>query len=185
MNLADRVKGILTNPRQEWAAIDDEPLDVAKLVTGYVLPLAAIGPIASALGWTLFGRGGLFAMSMGTIVTYAITMFIMAVVGVFVCAWVINMLAPTFGATQSMPQAIKVSAYSMTAAWVAGIFSIIPALGVLGIVGAIYCLYLLYLGLPLLMKASADKAMGYTVVVVVVTAVVYIVAGAITRAVAM
>ncbi len=185
MNLVSRVKGILTNPRQEWAAIDDEPLEVAKLLTGYVLPLAAIGPVASALGWSVFGFGGLFRMSMGYVVTYAITMFIMSIIGVFVCAWVINMLAPTFGATQNMPQAIKVSAYSMTAAWVAGIFSLIPALGVLGIVGAIYSLYLLYLGLPMLMKAPAEKAMPYTVVVVLVTIVVYIVAGAITRAVAM
>jgi hypothetical protein len=184
MNLIDRAKGILTNPRREWGAIDDEPLDVAKLVTGYVLPLAAIGPVASALGWTLFARGGLFSMSMGYIVTYAITMFIMSIVGVFVTAWVINLLAPAFGATQSMPQAIKVSAYSMTAAWVAGIFSIIPALGFLGIVGAIYSLYLLYLGLPLLMKAAPDKAMPYTVVVVLVTIVVYMVAGVITRWVA-
>ena len=185
MNLVSRVKGILTNPRQEWAAIDDEPLEVAKLLTGYVLPLAAIGPVASALGWSVFGFGGLFRMSMGYVVTYAITMFIMSIIGVFVCAWVINMLAPTFGATQNMPQAIKVSAYSMTAAWVAGIFSLIPALRVLGIVGAIYSLYLLYLGLPMLMKAPAEKAMPYTVVVVLVTIVVYIVAGAITRAVAM
>ncbi len=184
MNLVSRVKGILTNPRQEWAAIDDEPLDVAKLLTGYVLPLAAIGPVASALGWSVFG-GGIFRMSMGYIVSYAITMFIMSIIGVFVCAWVINMLAPTFNATQSMPQAIKVAAYSMTAAWVAGVFSIIPALGVLGIVGAIYSLYLLYLGLPMLMKAPSEKAMPYTVVVVVVTVVVYIVAGTITRAVAM
>ena len=185
MNLVSRVKGILTNPRQEWAAIDDEPLNVATLLTGYVLPLAAIGPLASAIGWSLLGGGGIFRMSMGYIVSYAITMFVMSIIGVFVCAWVINMLAPTFNATQSMPQAIKVSAYSMTATWVAGVFNIIPALSILGIAGAIYSLYLLYMGLPILMKASADKAMPYTVVVVVATAVVYIVAGWITRAVAM
>lgn len=184
MSLVSRVKGLLTNPRQEWTAIDDEPLDVATLLTGYVLPLAAIGPVASALGWSLFGFGGLFRFSMGYIVSFAITMFILSIVGVFVTAWVINVLAPTFGATQNMPQAIKVSAYSMTAAWVAGIFNLIPPLAVLAIIGGLYSLYLLYLGLPLLMKASPEKAMTYTVVVVLVTIVVYIVAGAISRAVA-
>jgi hypothetical protein len=109
----------------------------------------------------------------------------MAIVSVFVCAWVINVLAPTFGATQNMPQAIKVSAYSMTAAWVAGIFGLIPALSILAAIGGLYSLYLLYIGLPMLMKVSADKAMSYTIVVVLVTIVVYIVAGAITRSIAM
>lgn len=184
MSLVSRVKGILTNPRQEWAVIDDEPLNVASLLTGYVLPLAAIGPVASALGWSLFGLGGFLRFSMGYAVAYAITMFILSIIGVFVTAWVINMLAPTFGATQSMPQAIKVSAYSMTAAWVAGIFNLVPLLALLAIIGAIYSLYLLYLGLPTLMKAPQDKAMPYTVVVVVVTIVVYMLAGAISRAVA-
>jgi hypothetical protein len=184
MSLVSRVKGILANPRQEWAVIDDEPLDVAALLTGYVLPLAAIGPVASALGWSLFGLGGFLRFSVGYAVAYAITMFILSIIGVFVTAWVVNMLAPTFGATQSMPQAIKLSAYSMTAAWVAGIFNLIPPLALLAIVGAIYSLYILYLGLPVLMKVSQEKAMPYTVVVVLVTIVVYMIAGAISRAVA-
>lgn len=184
MDLVSRAKGILTNPRQEWAAIDDEPLDVAKLITGYVIPLAAIGPIASAIGGMVFGYGGLFRISIGTAISTAITMFIFAIIGVFVCAWVVNALAPTFGATPSMPQAIKVSAYSMTAAWVAGIFNIIPMLAIIGMIGGLYSLYLLYLGLPMLMKAPPDKAMTYTVVVIIVTILVYIVAGAVTRAIA-
>jgi hypothetical protein len=133
----------------------------------------------------VFGLGGLIRVSAGAAVAYAITMFIMAIVSVFVCAWVINVLAPTFGATQNMPQAIKVSAYSMTAAWVAGIFGLIPALSILAAIGGLYSLYLLYIGLPMLMKVSADKAMSYTIVVVLVTIVVYIVAGAITRSIAM
>ena len=182
MNLVSRVKGILVNPRQEWAAIDDEPLNVAQLVTGYIIPLAAIGPVASVIGWTLFG--GMFRLSVGYAVSFAITMFILSIVGVFVSAWVINMLAPTFGATQNMPQAIKVSAYSMTAAWVAAAFNIIPALAMLAAIGGLYSLYLLYLGLPMLMKAPTDKAVGYTAVVVIVTIIVYIIAGSISRAVA-
>ena len=181
MNLVSRVKGILMNPRQEWAQIDQEPTNVAALLTGYVLPLAAIGPIATAIGWSAFGMGGLFRLSIGLAVAFAITMFIMSIILVFVCAWVINVLAPTFGATQSMPQAIKVAAYFPTASWVAGIFNLIPMLAILAIIGGLYSLYLLYLGLPMLMKATADKAMSYTVVVVLVTIVVYMIAGWVAR----
>ena len=58
------------------------------------------------------------------------------------------------------------------------------ALAIIGIIGALYSLYLLYLGLPMLMKAGADKALTYTIVVILVTIVVYIVAGYVARAVA-
>ena len=179
MNLVARAKGILTNPRQEWAAIDAEPLNLRELLVGYVLPLAAIGPIATVIGWSTFGFGGLFRMSIGSLITMAIVSFILTIVGVFVCAWVTNALAPTFGATPNMDQAIKVFAYSSTAAWIAGIFNIIPALAILGIIGGLYSLYLLFIGLPMLMKAPPDKGTTYTIVVIIVVIVVYFVVGAV------
>lgn len=178
MNLVARVKGLLTNPRQEWTAIDAEPLNIGELLVSYVLPLAAIGPIASIIGWSAFGFGGIFRPSLGSLIGMAIVSYILTIVGIFVLAWVINMLAPNFGATASMPQAIKVAAYCATASWVAGIFNIIPMLAILAIIGAIYSLYLLYIGLPILMKAPADKAMTYTIVVIVAMVVLYFVIGA-------
>ncbi len=49
---------------------------------------------------------------------------------------------------------------------------------VLGILG-LYSLYLLYLGLPRLMKSPAEKARGYTVVVILVAVVLFILIGAV------
>src|SRR3546814_17909838 len=51
-----------------------------------------------------------------------------------------------------------VAAYSATAAWVAGVFQIVPSLGWIGAILGLYSLYLLYLGLPILMKAPAANA---------------------------
>jgi len=93
-------------------------------------------------------------------------------VGVYVNALIIDALAPSFGGTKNNVKAFKVAAYSATAAWLAGIFGIIPMLAILSIVG-LYSLYLLYLGLPRLMGVSEDKAIGYTVVVVIAWIVVY------------
>ena len=174
MNLVARANAILMTPKQEWAAIDTEPPNVPALLTGYVLPLAAIGPIATFIGFSIFGIGGIFRISIGSGISLAITLFVLAVIAVFVLAWVINALAPTFGATQSMPQAIKLSAYSMTAAWVAGIFNILPFLGILAlIIGALYSLYLFFVGLPVLMKVPADKVVVYVVVIFVCYAILY------------
>ncbi len=172
MNLITRAKAILVTPKTEWAVIDVEPLKIPELLIGYVLPLAAIGPIARFIGWSVLGFGG-FRMSIGWGVSQAIVSFVLAVVGVFVLAWVMNVLAPSFGSTPDMSQAIKLSAYSMTAAWVAGILYVVPALFILGAIGGLYSLYLCYIGLPVLMKTPADKVVVYIIVIFVVTIVIY------------
>jgi hypothetical protein len=99
------------------------------------------------------------------------------VVMVFVLGFIIDALAPNFGATKSMPQAIKVAAYAYTPVWVVSVLKIIPMLGIVVLLAAIYAVYLLYLGLPRLMKGPEDKAAGYTAVVVVVSLVLAIVIG--------
>ncbi len=72
---------------------------------------------------------------------------------------------------------MKVAVYSYTPAWIAGVLQIFPPLSVLGVLAGLYGIYLLYLGLPHLMKAPQDKAVGYTAVVVVCAIVLTIVLG--------
>ena len=55
MALVDRVKNILLTPREEWQVIDAEPATPSELYKEYIIPLAAIGPVASALGALVFG----------------------------------------------------------------------------------------------------------------------------------
>lgn len=184
MALMDRAKNILFQPKQEWPAIDAEQASVGGLYKGYIIPLAAIGPVASLIGWSVLGMRVPFVGAIKIPISYglrmAVVQYVGALVGTFVLALIIDALAPTFGGQKNRIQALKVAAYSATAAWVAGIFAIIPALAILGILG-LYSLYLLYLGLPVLMKSPQDKAMGYTVVVIVVAIVLAIVISVITR----
>jgi hypothetical protein len=170
-SLIDRVKNILMTPKTEWAKIDGEPATVQGLFTGYVLLLAAIGPIAIIIGQQVFGIYGIKPPMQYTI-AYALLTYVLSVVAVYVNALIIDALAPSFGGTKDSLKALKVAAYAPTAAWLAGIFQIVPMLAVLGIVG-LYSLYLLYLGLPLLMRVAQDKAIGYIVVVIIVQVVVY------------
>src|SRR3569832_2504681 len=94
-------------------------------------------------------------------------MYVFSLIAVFIVTLIVDALAPTFGGTKNQVQALKVVAYSYTSSWVGGIFSLVPALGIIGILFGLYSLYLLYLCLPILMKSPPDKAVGYTVVVVV------------------
>lgn len=186
MDLVSRVKGILLNPKNEWAAIDTEPTSVGALYTGYIVPLAAIPAICGFIGSSIIGYSVLgvsVKTSMSSGLTSAVISFALSLVSVYVMGLIIDALAPSFGGQKSQIQALKVAAYSSTAAWLAGVFSILPTLGVLGIVG-LYSLYLLFVGLPILMKSPADKSMGYTVVVIISWIVLYIVIGAVVVAVA-
>jgi len=184
MALMDRVKGILLTPKQEWPVIDGEQASVGGLYTGYIIPLAAIGPIAMIIGWSVFGMSvpfvGSIKLPIGYAVRNAAITYVAGLVGVYVLALIIDALAPTFGGQKNQVQALKAAAYSYTAAWVAGIFMVFPILGIIMVLVSLYSLYLLYLGLPIVMKAPQEKAVGYTVVVVLVAIVLWIVIGVIT-----
>lgn len=47
--------------------------------------------------------------------------------------------------------------------------------GIISLVAGLYSLFLLYLGLPVLMKSPSDRAMGYTVVTIIVAVVLFVV----------
>lgn len=184
-NLVARVKGILMQPTAEWNRIDGERSDIKSLFTGYAAILAAIGPIASLIGGQLFPVS-VFGVVVRTpivgAVVGAVLAYVLALVGTYVLGLIIEALAPSFGGEKNRLQAMKVAVYSSTASWVAGVFGIIPMLAILSIVG-LYSLFLLYKGLPILMKAPQDKAIGYTVVVIIAAIVVWIVIGTIVAAV--
>lgn len=186
MNLSERVKNILLSPSAEWQKISQESTSVTSLYKGYVLPLAAIGPVATFIGMAMIGvtlpfTAATFRVPVGQALAQGIVSYALALISVFVLALIINALAPTFGGQKSNEQALKVAVYSSTAAWVAAIFTLIPALSVLSLLG-LYSLYLLYLGLPLLMQSPKEKALGYTAVVVVCAIVLSVVVGTIAAA---
>ena len=179
MDIKTRVRNILLTPKTEWPAIAEEPTDKGAILTGYVMPLVAIGAIAGFIGGSLVGMTlpflGTYRVPILTGLAGAVFTFVFAIIGVFILAFIINALAPTFGAQQDSNKAFKVAVYSFTPAWIAGALNILPALGVLAGLVALYGLYLLYLGLPALMKAPAEKSVAYTAVVVVCAIVLFFV----------
>jgi hypothetical protein len=106
---------------------------------------------------------------------------VLTLVGVFVMAYIIDFLAGVFGAQKNFDNAMRVSAYAPTAAWVAGVFNLIPMLGILSILG-LYSLYLLHTGIAALMKPPADKAVIYTIAAVVCVIVIWFVIVGLTTA---
>ena len=141
MNLVDRIKGILLQPKSEWSKIDSEPGDAGYLLSNYVAILAAIAPICTFIGTSIIGLGG-ERIGIGLGLFRAVVVYVLTLIGFFVVGYIIDFLAGTFGARRNLASAMKVSAYAPTAAWLAGVFNILPALSFLSILG-LYSLYLL------------------------------------------
>jgi hypothetical protein len=181
-NLVDRAKNMILRPKQEWQAIDAEPHTVKDLYTGYAMILAAIPAVAGFIGFSIIGLGGIlsqYRIPIPSGIAQMVLTYLFSLGAVYLMAIVIDALAPTFGAQKNFLQALKLSVYSATPMWLAGIFGILPALMILKLLG-LYGLYLLYLGLPTLMKTTEEKAMPYFAVVVLTTIVVFVVIGVLT-----
>ena len=125
MNLVERIKGILLQPNSEWQAIEREPGNAGYLFPNYVAIVAAIPPVCAFIGLSIVGYGP-FRIGIVSGILHAIVVYVLSLISVLVVAYVIDFLAGTFGARKNLDNAMKVSAYAPTAAWVAGVFRIIP-----------------------------------------------------------
>jgi hypothetical protein len=181
MSLINRARNIIVSPAKEWDVIALETPDTGKIITGYVLPLAAAAAAAAFIGYGLIGvNTGLFKVAgINWGIYYAINVLVGAVLGVFVSAFVIDALAPGFGSEKNMGRSVQLVAYAYTPVWVGGLLSILPAIALIGTLFGLYGLYLLYLGMPKLKKTPEDKLIGYFVVSLIIIIVVYMVIGAV------
>jgi hypothetical protein len=187
MNLIDRVKNIIVSPAKEWDVISTETPDSGKVITGYVLPLAGLAAVAAFIGYGIIGYNilGFRVTGINWGIYYAISILVSAIAGVFICAFVIDALAPSFGSEKNMGRSVQLVAYSYTPAWLGGLLSILPAIALVGALFGLYGLYLLYLGIPKMKKTPADKQIGYFVVSLLVLIVVYFVIGLIMNRIVM
>jgi hypothetical protein len=178
--LIQRATNILLHPKAEWDVIAAEPATVQGIFV-YAAVLAAIPAIAQVVhGLIPF----CFFIACYTanpvwVVAGAVVWYVVSLVGVFVVGLIIDALATGFGGEKNQTQAMKAAVYSWTAAWLAGVFVVIPFFGwLLSLVG-LYSFYLLYVGLPRTMKSPEAQSLGYTVVAIILGIIVFVIGGAI------
>jgi hypothetical protein len=178
-SLQDRAKRIITDPKAEWPVIEAEQTTVEKIYREYIVVLAAIPVLAGLVGGVLIGGPGLFGWTRTPVVAGvigAIVGYVLALVGVYIAAFIVDKLAPTFDSQPNLMQALKLVAYAYTPAWVAGVAYLIPGLGTLIVLlGSLYSIYLFYLGLPVMMKTPEAKVIPYMLVAAVVIIVLSVV----------
>ena len=172
-DLVRRVTRLLLNPLVAWEQIDAEDDSIEALYRRWVIPLAAVPAVCGAIGQFGFRGYRLFGIPFHRnpfgIVGEALVGYALTLAAVYIVALVIDELAIQFGGERSRTQAFKLVAYAGTAAWVAGVFWLVPGLGgLLALLGGLYSLYLLYLGLPKLMRSDPGRTQTYFALALIV-----------------
>jgi len=163
--LLQRVIGILTKPKIEWVVIANEKADTKKLLFGYALILSLIPAIAVFLEMGIIGTRvmGYTLRSIPTGIMQAVVQILSAIIGVYLLAIVIDLLAPSFDSEKNAGRSLQLAVYSSTASWVAGVLMIVPGMKWLAFVGGLYGIYLLVVGMPFVKGTPKDKVAGYVV----------------------
>lgn len=179
--MVGRIQRLILKPKDEWPAIDAEPMTVQGIMTSWVLPLAAIGPIASLVRSFLFPItipiiGTRFYPSLIGSVVQAIVAVVLTAVGVWLWSLILDALAPNFKGTKNPIAALKLVAFSATAMWLCGIFQLTWWTMPLMFLG-LYSAYIFWVGVPIMMKVPQDQAPVYVVIAIVIGIVVNAVVG--------
>lgn len=163
--LVARAADMILRPGAGWRAVEAEPAEIGDIYLGYVIPLAAVPPLAGFLGIFIFGgiqiasigvRPSLTGAAVEAAAGYGLTLVL-----AYVLAVIVDLLAPLFGGQANRIRAFKLVAYSGTGLWIAGLLSLYPTLGFpAALLGALYSLYLLYVGLPRLMRIQEGRAIS-------------------------
>ncbi len=169
MNIPARIRGLLFAPAREWRTIERESGEPSYLFGRYVAVLALIPAVAGFVGRSVIGiqvsagtfRVPLVAGAIDATLSYCFTFVI-----VYLTALAIFLLARTFQADRYFPNALKLAAYSFTPVWLSGIFLLLPGLQFLTIFG-LYGIFILWVGMPVLLRASLERAVIFALVVAV------------------
>ena len=166
MDIINRVKNVLITPKTEWQTIEAENTPYMNVFIPFVVLLALIPAIAIFIGYGVIGYSvfGYHIASVSLGIRHAIIQYVAMVGGIYIAAFVINLLAESFGSRKNFDKAFSLVAYAYTPTFVAGIFYIYHSLVILASLAGIYSLYLLYIGLSPMMKTPAEKRTSYFIV---------------------
>jgi len=196
MELFERVKAIMFNPKEEWIIIEDENTPLVKVFVGYLLILALIPAVAiffnfwwnwhSAYSEAIAKISGNypniaeitarikaqypFDPKLGII--NAVKMLVIILGGAYISAAVINAFSDQYGSSKDLNRTFSLVAYSLTPMCVAGILYIYSPLSSIVQYVGLYGLYPLYTGIePQLKPAANKKNLCFIISLLVVVAV--------------
>ena len=163
--ILSRAYGLFKDPKAEWEQIRAEETTVPNILIGYVAPLAAIPPICDLIGQALFNQT--LQLQVGDALIRAVVTWLVSIGLVFFLGVLVNVVADHFEADKDDLSAQKIAAYSLTPSFLSGVFSLWPPLWWLSLFALAAMVWLMYRGLPVLMRAPEETALGYAATVTI------------------
>ena len=205
MELFNRVKTILLNPKEEWEVIEAENEPHAKVLP-YLLILALIPAAALFFNYwwqwnSMISEATQRVIDAASASDYlqrelekniaqikernpfnaifgiieAMTIFATIMGGAYISAAAINVFSDNFGVTKDFNRAFSLVAYSYTPLCVAGFLFAYPPLKSIAPYIGLYGAYLLYLGVKQRINPPSDKVTGYFIMTLIVALASYMI----------
>lgn len=162
MEALRRITYLVFRPSAEWAAIAREPTSVDLMLRRYILPLAALAPIATFIGMQVFDRSwdpehG-YLVPPEQIFSAAATTFFGIVGSIFALAAIMALIAPMYHCKRDFLAALKVSTHGAGPLLLSGVTLVLPAMIVVSMVALCYTLFLYYVGTTTVLQVRKDQA---------------------------
>lgn len=155
--LFQRVLDLLLTPGATWQRIRQEPDSGRALVVRYAGLLAVIPALAGFLGGWLSGHGFLFSLF------HSVARSAVLLASVWIMGLLANAMAPSFATVRAENSAFRLVAYASTPIWVAGAFSLIPALTPLAaLAGFGYAVVVFRHGCEALMETPRERSLTFS-----------------------
>ncbi|MDP1978394.1 Yip1 family protein [Undibacterium sp.] len=183
MNLARSVFNVLVAPRQEWRKISQENLTSQHVFVMTIMPLTAFFLVMGLLATILLrtygqttGAEPLEGDYLRMLVVNSVRAYGMGLLFIYIIARIMQGMSRRLGGLYSLPQALKLSIYSIVPLLVVKSMQLLPffriekvtdgisAMVAMNFVASIYSIYLLCLGAPVLLEVPQKKMSWFILV---------------------
>jgi hypothetical protein len=159
------IAGILKDPKNEWALIEEEHYSAKTVFLTQISILAAIPAIAlyigvTQVGWSVAGQEPVRLASASALGSAVLFYFAMWGAVAFIAACM-HWMEKTYGGEVSLDECLVLTTVTATPLFLSGISFLLPILWLnVAVAGAalVYSVYLLYSGTSRVMKIDEDRA---------------------------
>lgn len=183
MNLARSVFNLLVEPRLEWQKIAQDSRSSQHVFVLTIVPLTAFFLLLGLASTLLLRSDGstteaepLAGDYLRTLIVSTVRAYGMGLLFIYIIARILQGMSRRFGGLYSLPQALKLTIYSIVPLLIVRSLHILPffrnermmenliAMVAINFLASIYSIYLLYLGLPVLLEVPPAKRRIFTAI---------------------
>ena len=159
------IKKLITDRKAGWQDVRNEVTSVGSCYAKYLIPLAAIGPIAAVIGvtqigWQVGGAEEPVTMTMNSALQISIATFAAILVVIMILGKTIRWMSSTYEGSQSMARCVALATFSAAPLFLSGISLLLPIpwlVYLIGLAALGYSVALLYSGVPIMMEVNEEK----------------------------